>query len=282
MADLILLVGAPLVAWAVTARWSKDLPQLAPRRRLNYRGLQIPTACGIAVVGGLMAGLAIVGLADLLARGSLVERAARGAPSFAAAAAGFALLGLWDDIAGGEQVRGWRGHLASLRAGTPSSGAVKLVGGVLFAFVLTAGDGLLATILAAGVLAGSANLFNLLDLRPGRALKFWLALSLPLVIALAVTGRSGAALCVLIAGAACIAFLPHDLGERAMLGDVGANAIGALMGVGVVALGEQIVSAVVLVVLLAAHAAGDKPGLSKVIDAVPPLRAFDRAGRAQA
>ena len=281
MADLVILIGAPLIAWAVTARWSRSLPVRAPKRRANYRGIELPTACGIAVVGGMVAAFGLFAFAGVVADGALVDRAALTVPSFAAAAVGFGLLGLWDDLAGGDEAKGWRAHIRSLRTSSPSSGAIKLVGGVVFAFILTAGDNIAVSILAAGVLAGTSNLFNLLDLRPGRASKFWLVLSIPLAVVLAILGDTGAAVCTLASAAAVIAFLPHDLGERAMLGDVGANAMGAVAGAALIALGGTLALGIVLLVLIILHVFADRPGLSKLIDAVPPLRAFDRAGRAQ-
>ena len=78
----------------------------------------------------------------------------------------------------------------------------------------------------AGLIAGAANLVNLFDLRPGRAIKVSLLAS----AALAAAGPQARAE-RRRASRRRAALLPEDLGERAMLGDSGANAIGAMLGV---------------------------------------------------
>ena len=109
-----------------------------------------------------------------------------------------------------------------------TTGAVKL-GGIGAAGVVAAaliGGRPADMIINAGLTAGGANLLNLFDLRPGRALKVALAGS----ALIAGTGGPGAARAVAGPAGAALALLPEDLGERAMLGDAGANALGAMLG----------------------------------------------------
>ena len=86
----------------------------------------------------------------------------------------------YDDLAGArpEQARdkGLAGHLAALKAGRVSAGAVKVAGigaaAVAAALLTRRGHGagaLVDGVLTTGLVAGTANLINLLDLRPGRA-----------------------------------------------------------------------------------------------------------------
>jgi hypothetical protein len=126
--------------------------------------------------------------------------------------------------------------------------------------------------LAAGVIAGTANLLNLLDLRPGRALKAGLLLGVPLA-----AGRGGG----LAAGpvGAAAALLPDDLDERIMLGDSGANALGALLGLALAARTGRMGRAVALTGLAALNLAAERVSFSAVIDATPALRVVDRLGR---
>ena len=112
-------------------------------------------------------------------------------------------------------------------------------------------------------------------MRPGRAVKFGY-LALPAVMACdwpSAPFVPGVAL-------ASILVLPWDAGEWAMLGDAGANLLGFTIGV---ALFESLTDAQVI----AASAAGvalnvlaDTVSLSRLIDAVPPLRWYDRIGGA--
>lgn len=153
-------------------------------------------------------------------------------------AAGLAVLaagacGAWDDAAGADDPRrGFRAHLSALRHGEITTGAVKLLG--IGAAGLVAGALLkerpLDRLLAGVVIAGAAHAVNLVDVRPARAAAAVLALGAPGLL------RSGAAgsLAAVATGAAA-AVLPDDAGEREMLGDTGAHALGATLGLAVVA-----------------------------------------------
>ncbi|GHD96958.1 hypothetical protein [Streptomyces naganishii] len=141
--------------------------------------------------------------------------------------------GAYDDIAGaGDPRRGFRAHLGALRGGEVTSGAVKLFG--ISAAALAAGAFLerrpLDRLLAGVVIAGAAHAVNLLDVRPGRAAATALALAAPGLL----RGGPGAEQAAVVTGAAAAA-LPDDLAERTMLGDTGAHALGAALGVAAVA-----------------------------------------------
>ncbi|MFF7166011.1 hypothetical protein ACFZBP_32350 [Streptomyces sp. NPDC008086] len=159
--------------------------------------------------------------------------AGRVSPAAGAAVAVAGVCGAYDDVAGvGDSRRGFRAHLGALRGGEVTSGAVKLVG--MSAAGLVAGAMLkerpLDKLLAGVVIAGAAHFVNLVDVRPGRAAAAVLALGAPGLLR---PGHGGA----LAAGAmgAAAAVLPDDLGERAMIGDTGAHALGAALGAAVVA-----------------------------------------------
>ncbi|WP_194291574.1 hypothetical protein, partial [Cumulibacter manganitolerans] len=209
--------------------------------------------------------------------------AALGAPvGLRAAAAGSALasgaVGVYDDIVGQrpdqKADKGFRGHLGALRQGRVTAGLVK-IGGVGLTGIAAAGAVTgrpLDRVVAGGVIAGTANLFNLLDLRPGRALKAALGLGAPLL-----GGPSGS----LVAGplGAAAGLLPDDLAERTMLGDGGANAIGALLGLRLAVAGGPAWRAGVLAALTALTLASEKVSFTKVIESTPVLREVDALGR---
>ena len=77
---------------------------------------------------------------------------------------------------------------------------------------------------------------------------------------------------------ASFGLLGDDLHERLMLGDTGANVIGAVLGLAVVLGSRDSIRLVVMLVLLALNVAAELVSFSRVIDAVPPLRWFDRLG----
>jgi hypothetical protein len=188
----------------------------------------------------------------------------------ALAGLGAAAVGRYDDVAGGtDGAKGFRGHLAALRTGRLTAGSVKLLGigtaGVLAAACLRP-RGTVDVLLGGAVVAGSANVLNLLDLRPGRALKVGTAAAL----ALDEPGVAGA----------CAALLRADLGERTMLGDCGANGLGAVLGLSLLCrLPQRRHRLVALGVLTALTAASERVSYSAAIDATPPLRWLDGLGR---
>ncbi|MEU5674834.1 hypothetical protein ABZ749_31840, partial [Micromonospora sp. NPDC047753] len=204
-------------------------------------------------------------------------------------------VGLYDDVVGArpeqKAAKGFAGHLAALREGRVTAGLVKVVGvGAvgLGAAALLAADSRVAAhprrqrhgafgrgvdvLLGAGVIAGTANLLNLLDLRPGRAVKSGLLLAAPL------TGGPQGGIAAGAAGAAA-GLLRDDLAEDVMLGDSGANALGAVLGVALAARTGPLGRAGLLAVLAGLTAASEKVSFTAVIQRTPGLRELDALGR---
>ena len=260
---------AALVGALAARRALRAATAFAPERT-NYRGRPVSLAGGPALVAGATAGA-------VLGAGS-----GRAAAAAAAAGAGAGTVGWYDDLVGGrpeQAAKGFRGHLAALRSGRVTAGAVKVAGvgasGLVAAALLgSSRRGRVArgadVLLGAGVVAGMANLVNLLDLRPGRALKAGLVLGVPLA------ARSGVAAGTVGAAAA---LLPADLDERIMLGDAGANALGALLGTALAARTGPVARAALLAGLAALTAASERVSFTQVIARTPVLRELDALGR---
>jgi hypothetical protein len=185
-----------------------------------------------------------------------------------------AAVGAYDDLSGDATARGLTGHGAQLVQGRLTSGTVKVAGlsagGLAAAALLrrNARD----TLLAGALIAGCANLANLLDLRPGRAIKAGLLAGLP-----ALAGPAGVPAAAGLGAAA--ALLPDDLAERLMLGDTGAGALGAVVGVGLAAGASRTRLQRLLAAVAGLVVASEFVSFSRVIDAVPALRFVDRLGR---
>ncbi|MDD9207028.1 hypothetical protein PU560_11195, partial [Georgenia sp. 10Sc9-8] len=79
-------------------------------------------------------------------------------------------------------------------------------------------------------------------------------------------------------GIACAA-LPQDLAERTMLGDTGANAVGALVGAALAAHPSRRVRIPALAAVLALTLLSEKVSFSRVIATTPGLRELDAWGR---
>jgi UDP-GlcNAc:undecaprenyl-phosphate/decaprenyl-phosphate GlcNAc-1-phosphate transferase len=196
---------------------------------------------------------------------------------------GIAFLGFLDDALGRGEAnatpRGWRGHWAALRRGSLSTGAIKAVGALALAAYVVSGRGLESWRYIADValLVLATNLFNLLDLRPGRAEK-GLAL-LGAGLCLGAWTFEPLELLGIFAGPILVgAWL--TLGERAMLGDTGSNLIGAVAGVWLLTTLGGDGRLVALAVVLALTVYGEIRSISATIDSVPPLRWLDSLGRA--
>lgn len=252
------------------------LPLLA---RENYRGRQLTTAAGLAAVVGVIGAEGAITVVDAL--GVDVDPAALGPRRLAVlAAVGFGLLGFLDDLGGVGQSGGFRGHLRALLRGELTTGAIKLFGGAALSIVVvaagTAGRSTGRLIADAALVALSANLANLLDRAPGRVLKGGAAVFVVLAVG---TGAGPELAGTALAVGALVALVVPDLRERAMLGDVGANALGAVLGVGVVVACSPGVRTAVLVGVAALNLLSEVVSFSRVIDRTPPLRWIDRLGR---
>jgi UDP-N-acetylmuramyl pentapeptide phosphotransferase/UDP-N-acetylglucosamine-1-phosphate transferase len=129
------------------------------------------------------------------------------------------------------------------------------------------------------LIAGAANLLNLFDLRPGRAIKVTAASAALIAAGSAVSGSGDGCAAVAAPLGAALALLPEDLGERAMLGDAGANALGAMLGAAAAVSLPRPARIGLLAGIVALTAASEKVSFTKVIERTPPLRWLDMLGR---
>jgi len=269
-------VGTAITSAATTATaraFLDSTPPGGPERwtRTNHRGEPISLLEGPAVAAGLVAGT--------LAAGG--DARTRGAVALATTSAG--AFGLVDDLAEDTTTRtkGLRGHLGALAEGRVTTGAMKILGISGVSLVAAAigtrrTGGAFGHLVDVGVngalMAGTANLLNLLDLRPGRALKAAGVASLPYL------GTSAAPTTGAVLGAA-VAAAPGDLGESDMLGDCGANALGAALGSQVAFAAPRPVRWLALAGVVGLTLASEKVSFSKVIEGNDVLRRVDAWGR---
>jgi hypothetical protein len=301
------------------------------KRVTNYRGHSVPTGLGIVWLVWAASVASALAIANALAfaltarLGPFADRAlgsaisegpiaavGRAAPALLLVA-GAAAFGMVDDVFGDASARGFRGHLAALAHGRMTTGGLKLlgIGGLSLAASLHLGmlafaeapriglmpdlAGIATWLLAALVIALSANLVNLADLRPGRALKTYALLAMfGMLFGAWATWAGGDASSLTIAvvriggfklSALALLFGPllavwrYDLGERAMLGDAGANAAGALAGFILAWQSPLWLLLVLAVLLLALNLVSERVSFSGVIERVAFLRWLDGLGR---
>lgn len=242
-------------------------------RGSNYRGIQLPLCLGVGLLL-LVFWIAFFDAAWIVDPSVRTTTGERLAVLDALALVFFA--GWYDDYHAGP-ARGIRRHVGELARGRVTSGIVKLLAivGAAVWVSMSLGDGLLRVSIGIPVIAGAANLWNLLDVRPGRALKWFLLAALSL---LGWYVRYDDFLLPAAIGSAT-ALLVFDLREKAMLGDAGSNVLGFIIGLALFRLLPTWGLGFVLGVILILHALGETVTLSRIIEATPPLRWFDRLGR---
>ncbi len=247
--------------------------------RVNYRGESLAFPLGAILATAALVALAPLAFLDDRGDLDLLDPDLRRWITYLL---GVAFLGFLDDALGQGTAagtpRGWRGHASALRQGRLSTGAIKAVGALALAAYVVSGTGRqsLDYIADVALLILTTNLFNLLDLRPGRAEK-----ALVLV---------GAGLCIgawtiepidllgVFAGPILVGAW-FTLGERAMLGDTGSNLLGGVAAVWLLTtMGhEGRLIALALVAFLTIY--GEFRSISSAIEGFPPLRLLDSLGR---
>lgn len=244
--------------------------------RTNHRGRVVPVGAGLLVGLAVLTGEAVAGL---VASAGHPFAGDTGRFLTLATVLGFGLLGLVDDVAATGDDRGFAGHLRALARGQLTTGGVKLFGGTVLSVAMVGalgGRGVGWLLIDAALVALAANLANLFDRAPGRCTKVVVVAFA--VVAVASAGDRALGGAALAVGAA-LGLLWPDLREELMLGDAGANPLGAAVGLGVVLVAPGWARAVVALVLLALNAASERVSFGAVIDRTPPLRALDALGR---
>ena len=286
--------------------------------RTNFHGVTVSLRGGVAMAGAAVASAAVA---------SALSDQPRAALGGAVAALGGAVAGYIDDVDqgahdGGKVAKGLKGHLGALAHGQVTTGVIKIAGIGASALAASALVGSKATSVSGKavdlalntvLIAGTANLANLLDLRPGRALKATVLVAAPLsyfscaaaktpasgasvtsATASVASGASGApsakpvspaspasAQRLLASGlnAAAITALVEDLQETTMLGDTGANAAGALLGTSLAANDSWKLRLGATLGVVGLILASEKVSFSKVIAANPALNWLDQLWR---
>lgn len=288
--------------------------------RTNFHGATVSLRGGVAMAGASVASAAVA---------SALSDQPRAALGGLVASLGGGLAGYIDDVDqgahdGGKVAKGLKGHLGALAHGQVTTGVIKIAGIGASALAASALVGSKATSMGGKVadlalntvlIAGAANLANLLDLRPGRALKATVLVAAPLsyfscadaktpasgasvtsATASVTSGASGApsatpaapasasaasAQRLLASGlnAAAITALVEDLQETTMLGDTGANAAGALLGTSLAANDSWKLRLGATLGVVGLILASEKVSFSKVIAANPALNWLDQLWR---
>jgi UDP-GlcNAc:undecaprenyl-phosphate/decaprenyl-phosphate GlcNAc-1-phosphate transferase len=276
---IALALSAGLAALLVPA-WVADMRRVGLVRE-NWRGHTPAYPLGAVLVAVSLIALAPLALRDDRADLDLLDPDLR---RWIVYVLGVALLGLLDDSLGraGEagSPRGWRGHVRALLGGRFSTGAIKAIGAFALAAYAVSGRGRedLDYLADLALLLLATNLFNLLDLRPGRVEKAFALLLVGLCLGawtLEPIELLGIFIGPVLVGAA------FTLRERAMLGDTGSNLVGALAGVSLIEVLGDDARLVALGVVAVLTLYGEFRSINSVVERVPLLRHLDSLGRAR-
>jgi UDP-N-acetylmuramyl pentapeptide phosphotransferase/UDP-N-acetylglucosamine-1-phosphate transferase len=190
---------------------------------------------------------------------------------------GVGMFGLIDDLLGSRESTGFRGHIGQLLKGRLTTGALKALGipTVAFFAIYQLSGGPLEAFGDALLIALFVNTLNLLDLRPGRALKVFI----PLLAIFFLYAPSSYGLAVAALLGVALVLLRADLKEEIMLGDVGSNVIGAVLGFSFVITFGWSVKLPLIIVFVALQILTERYSLTRIIENTPVLREFDRLGR---
>jgi UDP-GlcNAc:undecaprenyl-phosphate/decaprenyl-phosphate GlcNAc-1-phosphate transferase len=274
------LVASFVAAAAITPTSVRALAAQGMVRE-NYRGVPVAFPAGIALLVPAMVALVVAGPLYQLVDVDVLQ------PGFGLALVyvfGIGFLGLLDDLVGSHpgHPRGWRGHFSALGAGQLSTGVFKAIGALGLALFVAADPtvGAGTYLLSTAVLVLATNVFNLLDLRPGRAGKAFILLGAGLTIG---SGRLGPLWTVGLFLGPILVLLPLDLREIGMLGDTGSNVIGAVAGVWLIlTLTTTLALAIAAAVLALITLYGEFRSISAFVERTPGLRQLDLLGRSHA
>jgi UDP-GlcNAc:undecaprenyl-phosphate GlcNAc-1-phosphate transferase len=272
----ILVSGA--IAAVLAGPWVADMRR-AGLTRENYAGRAVAFPAGAVLIACSLLALAPLAVLNDRADLDLLDPELR---RWIVYVLGVALLGLIDDALGrgaaADTPRGWRGHARAILDGRFSTGAIKAAGALALAAYAVSGRGRegLDYVADLALLLLATNLFNLLDLRPGRVEKAFAALLAGLC--LGAWSAEPVELLGIFIGPVLVGAV-FTLRERAMLGDTGSNLVGALAGISMLVVLDDTGRWIALAAVLALTIYGEFRSISKTIEQIPLLRWIDSIGR---
>ncbi len=187
------------------------------------------------------------------------------------------LLGLLDDLTGEKKIKGLKGHIKAFFKGTLTTGALKAFLGFFISLVVSSyiSNSLMEFFINSLLIGLFTNFINLFDLRPGRAAKVFIIISLIFIIASFTKGNIHILLSFL---GILIPYIILDLKSKVMMGDVGSNTLGFTLGIYATSF-SLIIKALILIVLIVFHIIAERVSFSKVIDNNRFLKFLDNIGR---
>lgn len=235
----------------------------------NYKGDLIPSSMGIIFVFDIL--IVSLILLKIESKANYIQIL-----TFMLGVLTMAFIGLIDDFIGKDDVKGFKGHIKMLINSRLTTGGLKAVFGGLVSVLISliVSSNMVNFLINLIIISLFTNFINLLDLRPGRALKGFLILSIPALFFVS----SIIELILLSFIGAALAYLPYDIKGKSMLGDIGSNSLGIILGI----IGTTFplnIKAIIAIFLILANFYSENYSISKLISSNKILSFIDDLGR---
>ncbi|CAK9331434.1 UDP-N-acetylmuramyl pentapeptide phosphotransferase [Thermoanaerobacter kivui] len=263
-----LLFIIPLLVSILTKNFLMKIIDKPVCLKENYKKNMIPVCGGIIFAPALFVSVIIFNILGYNIRYQSIILPALTMISF---------VGFIDDVLGDRNVRGLKGHITMLFRSKPTTGSLKALSGFLIAFFISfnlARNNIMELAFDTLIIALFTNFLNLMDLRPGRCCKAFIAISL-FFLGIA-KGKLAFLVMLLII---LIAYFPDDLQAKVMMGDTGSNVLGMSLGIASVVIFGFYGKVITLILLILIHLLTEKYSLTALIEKNRLLNYIDMLGR---
>lgn len=246
----------------------KNLAKKIDHLEMNYRGNMIP------IGSGLLIPILMIFIIPFLEQWGLFERWL----NYCIITYSLGIVGFIDDRLGNKEIKGLKGHLNYLISKRRmSTGLIKLI--LIFALgtyiSIQLKNQVITVILCTLVFALWTNIFNLLDVRPGRAIKgFWLITFV--IFSIHINDIDNLEWILLLL---TIFLFVVDVFELGMLGDAGSNLLGGIVGFWMILFSTKAELIIYLLVGILLNLYAEKRSFSVWIEKHPMIRRIDHWGR---
>ncbi|NLJ77797.1 MAG: phospho-N-acetylmuramoyl-pentapeptide-transferase [Tissierellia bacterium] len=268
--DIFSFISGAILAYVVMPTTLHLLSQNSSTLELNYRNYRIPICMGL---GFIFVQIINMGLVIILMRDNISYII-----YYLFALVSMGLAGLLDDLIGDDSTKGLRGHIKSLLLGDLTTGGIKAGIGFMVAMLISIiiSNTIMEIIVNILVMALFTNLINLFDLRPGRANKIFILTSAIMLYTSIIKHFN---FLLFSFYGILITYLPIDLKEKAMMGDVGSNVLGITLGVFCILTHSLRIRAIYLSILIIIHIVSERVSFSEIIENNRLLKFIDNIGR---
>ena len=236
--------------------------------RKNYKGETIPVSIGIVFLPMIIINSTII---MYHTRDSRIY-------VYLLGICAMAFIGIVDDLIGDREVSGLKGHFKSLLKGKLTTGGFKALFGGLVALLISVSitSNIVDIIINTLIIALFTNFINLLDLRPGRAIKGYISISIVMMISIS---EYFSKLLLVLVVSNVLGYFNWDLKARSMMGDAGSNLLGISLGIICTMNYDFKIRLLILTSLILIHIITEKFSLTKIIENNKLLNYIDKLGR---